>query len=152
MIVTLPCKAKKAVTAHVSSSYRLFAIIQQAQNICITFVQRRPDVFDVGPTLYKYHTNILCLLGTASVAVGEVTFVGHLFSHLLRMVKLQVVIRESLLYTLHFVLVFQSRQLLLPLTYHLQMENKTIKKHSGSFFRGGGGTLLSALEMKFHNR
>ena len=35
---------------------------QQTQNICITFVQRRPDVFDVGPTLYKCYTNILCLL------------------------------------------------------------------------------------------
>ena len=29
---------------------------------CITFVQRRPIVFDVGPTLYKCHTNVLCLL------------------------------------------------------------------------------------------
>ena len=26
-------------------------------------VQRRPNVFDVGPTLYKCYTNILCLLG-----------------------------------------------------------------------------------------
>ena len=26
---------------------------QQTQNICITFIQRRPNVFDVGPTLYK---------------------------------------------------------------------------------------------------
>ena len=33
------------------------------QNICITFVQRRPNVFDVGPTLYKCNTNVLCLLG-----------------------------------------------------------------------------------------
>ena len=24
---------------------------QQTQNICITFIQRRPNVFDVGPTL-----------------------------------------------------------------------------------------------------
>ena len=38
--------------------------IQQAQNICITFVQRRPNVFDVGSTLYKSYTNVLCLLGT----------------------------------------------------------------------------------------
>ena len=29
----------------------------------ITFVQRRPNVFDVGPTLYKCYTNVLCLLG-----------------------------------------------------------------------------------------
>ena len=27
-------------------------------------VQRSPNVFDVGPTLYKFYTNILCLLGT----------------------------------------------------------------------------------------
>ena len=26
---------------------------QQTQNICITFIQRRPNVFDIGPTLYK---------------------------------------------------------------------------------------------------
>ena len=36
---------------------------QQRQNICITFVQRRPNVFDVGSTLYKCYTNLLCLLG-----------------------------------------------------------------------------------------
>ena len=35
---------------------------QQTQNIYITFVQRRNNVFDVGPTLYKYHTNRLYLL------------------------------------------------------------------------------------------
>ena len=34
---------------------------QQTQNICMTFAQRRPNVFDVGPTLYKYHTNVLSL-------------------------------------------------------------------------------------------
>ena len=26
-------------------------------------IQRRPNVFDVGPTLYKCYTNVLCLLG-----------------------------------------------------------------------------------------
>ena len=36
---------------------------QQTQNICITLIQRRPNVFDVGPTLYKCYTNVLCLLG-----------------------------------------------------------------------------------------
>ena len=36
---------------------------QQTQNICITFIQRRPNVFDVGPTLYKCYANVLCLLG-----------------------------------------------------------------------------------------
>ena len=30
----------------------------QTQNICITFVQRRPNVFDVGPPLYKSYTNV----------------------------------------------------------------------------------------------
>ena len=35
---------------------------QQTQNICIPFVQRRPNVLDVGPTLYKCYTNVLCLL------------------------------------------------------------------------------------------
>ena len=36
---------------------------QQTQNICITFIQRRTNVFDVGPTLYKCYTNGLCLPG-----------------------------------------------------------------------------------------
>ena len=36
---------------------------QQTQNICITFVQPWSSVEDVGPTLYKYYTNVLCLLG-----------------------------------------------------------------------------------------
>ena len=36
---------------------------QLTQNICITFVQRRPNVFDVGPTLYKCYTKVLCLPG-----------------------------------------------------------------------------------------
>ena len=36
---------------------------QQTQNICITFVQRRPNVFDVSPTLYKCYTNVFRLLG-----------------------------------------------------------------------------------------
>ena len=36
---------------------------QQTQNICITFLQCRTSVEDVGPTLYKWYTNVLCLLG-----------------------------------------------------------------------------------------
>ena len=39
---------------------------QQAQNICIIFIQRRPNVFDVGPTLYKCYTDVLCLLGIST--------------------------------------------------------------------------------------
>ena len=34
------------------------------QNIFIAFIQRLPNVFDVGPAMYKCYTNILCLLGT----------------------------------------------------------------------------------------
>ena len=41
----------------------LFKGVQQTQNICITFIQRRLNVFDVGPTLYKCYTNVLYLLG-----------------------------------------------------------------------------------------
>ena len=37
---------------------------QQTQNICITFIQRRPNVEDVGTTWYKCYTNVLCLLWT----------------------------------------------------------------------------------------
>ena len=43
--------------------------LQKTQNIRITFVQRRPNVFDVGPRLYKWYTNVLCLLCPA--LVGE---------------------------------------------------------------------------------
>ena len=35
--------------------------IQQAQNICIICVRCRPNVFDVGPTLYKDYTTVLCV-------------------------------------------------------------------------------------------
>ena len=41
-------------------------ISQQTQNICITFVQRRSNVFGAGPSLYKCYTNVLCLLGCGS--------------------------------------------------------------------------------------
>ena len=30
-----------------------------------TFIQCRHNVIDVGPALYKYYTNVLCLLGMA---------------------------------------------------------------------------------------
>ena len=35
----------------------------QTQKNCIKFVQRRPNVFDAGQTLYKCYTNVLRLLG-----------------------------------------------------------------------------------------
>ena len=40
---------------------------QQAQNICITFVQGWTNVEYGGQPLYKCYTNVLCLLGRASV-------------------------------------------------------------------------------------
>ena len=33
------------------------------QSMCIPFIQRRPNVFDVGPALYECYTTVLCLLG-----------------------------------------------------------------------------------------
>ena len=36
---------------------------QKTQNICITFIQCWTNVEDVGPTLYKCYTNVLCLSG-----------------------------------------------------------------------------------------
>ena len=37
-------------------------VTQQTQNTCVTFIQRRPNAFDVGTTLYKCFTNVLRLL------------------------------------------------------------------------------------------
>ena len=39
---------------------------QWTQNICIAFVHCWTNVEDVGPTLYKFYTNVLCLLGFLS--------------------------------------------------------------------------------------
>ena len=51
LITTTPTRANNGATS------------QQTRNICTSFVQRWPNVFDVGPTLCKCHTNVLCLLG-----------------------------------------------------------------------------------------
>ena len=40
-----------------------FCLTHQTQNICITFVQCRPNVFDVGPTLYKCYTKCFVFIG-----------------------------------------------------------------------------------------
>ena len=45
-----------------------------------TFIQRRPNVFDVGPTFHKCHTNVLCLLGCLLDVLEE--------SHRVTMIKL----------------------------------------------------------------
>ena len=62
----LACAARKGITdfrstdllnwIHVSTSNHT----QQSQNICITFIQRRPNVFDVGPTLYVIQMFCVC--------------------------------------------------------------------------------------------
>ena len=44
----------------------------QTQNICITFVQCQTNVEDVGLTLYKCYTNVLCLPGYIIVVMGKV--------------------------------------------------------------------------------
>ena len=44
---------------------------QQTQNICTTFVQRQPNVFDAGPTLYQWYTHVLCILGVPIIAVAR---------------------------------------------------------------------------------
>ena len=54
---------------------------QQKQNICITFIQCRPNVFDVGPTWYKCFANVLCLLG--------MSYIKHTFSAQLCSVSLE---------------------------------------------------------------
>ena len=41
----------------------LLDISQGTQNMCIAFIQRRPNVFDVCPAMYKCYKNVLCLLG-----------------------------------------------------------------------------------------
>ena len=45
------------------------AASQQIQNTCITFIQRWPNVFDVGPTLYKCYTHV-CVYWAVGMAVS----------------------------------------------------------------------------------
>ena len=41
-----------------------------------TFIQHRPNVFDVGPTLYKCYTNVVCLLRCQLLTISPSTFVS----------------------------------------------------------------------------
>ena len=61
MVVSSAMLCQAAVTAHIFSKQLLQS--QQTQNILKIFVQRRTNVFDVGPTLNKCYKNGLCLLG-----------------------------------------------------------------------------------------
>ena len=43
----------KTCTCHPQTVRKTLFATQHTQNICITFIQRRPNVFDIGPKLYK---------------------------------------------------------------------------------------------------
>ena len=53
------------INFHIIQYFPIHTATQKTQYICITFVQRLPNVFAVGPTLYKCYTNVLPLLGCA---------------------------------------------------------------------------------------
>ena len=58
----LQCEVRPVMFAHPSLPHCCACPAQQTQNICITSVQCRPNVFDAGPTLYTCYTNVLpCL-------------------------------------------------------------------------------------------
>ena len=70
---------------------------RQTQNICITLVQRRPNVFDVGPTLYKCYTNVLCLLGT--LCFNQSVFYCDLMPTMwLSLTECHIVVEKSVIY------------------------------------------------------
>ena len=54
--------------------FRVVRTSQERQNICrpVTFLQCWTNIEDVVPTLYKCHTNVLCLLGCR--CVKQMTF------------------------------------------------------------------------------
>ena len=47
---------------------------QQTQDICITFIQRRPNVFDVAPTLHKVIQMFLVFTGSIFTSLGSSSF------------------------------------------------------------------------------
>ena len=59
----LICECANIYSLETSFRFRVIPTSQQAQNICITFVQRRPYVFDVGPTLYKMSYKCIVFAG-----------------------------------------------------------------------------------------
>ena len=50
-------------TGHADSDNADPAALVSTQNIFILFIQRRTSIFDVGPTLYKYYTNLFVFTG-----------------------------------------------------------------------------------------
>ena len=59
------------------SKIRALAVSKQTQNLCITFVQRRPNVLDARQTLYTFYNNVLSSLGWGRVRYLSVTEVPH---------------------------------------------------------------------------
>ena len=59
-------QSKRIKLTSVGSNY-YSSTAQQTQNICIKFVQHRPNIFDVGPTLYKCYANVLFCTESATV-------------------------------------------------------------------------------------
>ena len=57
--------------------YKCYTNVLWLNDFCITFVQRRPNVFDVGPTLYKCYTNVLCLLDCYVVLQDILQYARH---------------------------------------------------------------------------
>ena len=47
---------------------------RQIQHFCITFIQRRPNVFDVGPTLYKV-IQMFCVHWDVNTSLRSTSFV-----------------------------------------------------------------------------
>ena len=64
-----PCLLVGHLTGQVREQPPLSQPTRQTQHYCITFIQRRTN--EVGPTLYKSYTNVLCLLGTACSNSGK---------------------------------------------------------------------------------
>ena len=62
--VPSPRDAPRYRTLHITGTSVRFSTStsKRTQNICITFVPRRPNAFDVGSSLHKCYTNVLCLL------------------------------------------------------------------------------------------
>ena len=47
-----------------------------------TFIQCRHNVIDVGPALYKYYTNVLCLLGMAMLTNQKPTIYCNMYENM----------------------------------------------------------------------
>ena len=50
------------MTAQQTQNICITFVQRRPNGICTTFVQRRPNDFDAGPTLHKCYTHVLCLL------------------------------------------------------------------------------------------